>query len=272
MSHLLRDAIRRKKQQSIDPNSADGIKAYMGDIAARRAEELFAQVVEELRSKAMKEIEKLQGIASTIKKGDKGEPGKSIVGPAGPQGKSIQGPTGKPGTNGIGEKGEKGEPGKDGNNITKAELLAKINEINNGIQISTIAGLETWLKNLQAAIREAKKGGGKMTHGGGMTLTAGSNVTLTRNSDGTWTVAATGGGSSIATEKLTPTANGSDITLDLTTLAHTFTNILFVTRNGEILMPSGNANLPGSSWSRVTNTVTVYNADDTDIYLVQYTY
>lgn len=80
------------------------------------------------------------------------------------------------------------------------------------------------------------------------------------------------GGANVATEELTPTAVVDDITLDLTQLANTFIDVLFVTRNGQVLMPNGSSGFPGSSWSISGNIVTVYNATDSDIYLVQYTF
>lgn len=83
---------------------------------------------------------------------------------------------------------------------------------------------------------------------------------------------ATGGGANVATQQLTPTAVVDDVTLDLTQLSNTFTDILFVTRNGQVLMPNGSSGFPGSSWSISGNTITVYNATDGDIYLVQYTF
>lgn len=269
MSKSLREAIRLSRQRKMGQNTPDEIRGFVETAVMLHTERLFEVAIEDIRTEGIAELKK---IASTIKKGEKGDPGQTIVGPRGLAGQSIEGPQGKAGTNGIGEKGDRGEPGKDGRDIKKSELLSKINEINNGIEIKTIKGLDIFLRNLQRAIREKKASTGKMNHGGGMTLAAGSNVTLTRNTNGTWTIAATGGGASIATEKLTPTTSGSDITLDLTTLAHTSTGVLLVTRSGQVIMPNGSAALPGSSWSQSGTTITVYNADNTDIYLVQYTY
>lgn len=80
------------------------------------------------------------------------------------------------------------------------------------------------------------------------------------------------GGANVATQLLPATQVSTNITLDLTGLTHTFSGILFVTRNGQVLMPNGSAGLPGSSWTISGNTITVYNASDSDVYLVQYTY
>lgn len=74
-----------------------------------------------------------------------------------------------------------------------------------------------------------------------------------------------GSGSNIATERVTPVASGSNITLDLTTLSHVFVAIEVVFRNGP-------ATTPTQDWTRSGNTITVFNADNTEIFQVQYTY
>ncbi len=271
MSKSLKDAIRRQRaRKNAAQGSLDDIKAFMGDAAASRAEELFNELIEELKAIGLQE---LRTIASTVKKGDKGDSVKGDKGDKGDPGKSIIGKRGKPGKDGVVKKGDRGLPGKDGREMSVNDLLRKLNSKDAGINITTVKGLETALKNLQINIRNQmqKQVAVKRQGGGGMTIDAGSNVTLTRNSNGRWTIAATsGGGSNLATEKLTPTQVGSDITLDLTALAHTSTGVLFVTRNGQVLLPNGSAALEGSSWSQSSSTVTVYNADDTDKYLVQY--
>ncbi len=66
-------------------------------------------------------------------------------------------------------------------------------------------------------------------------------------------------------EALGATASGSDITLNLNSLAHTFDTILWVSRNGQLVTPT-------TGWLRSENTITVYNADASDEYLVSYTY
>lgn len=74
-----------------------------------------------------------------------------------------------------------------------------------------------------------------------------------------------GPGTNIATELVTPVQSGSDITLDLTTLSHTFVAIEVVFRNGQNITPV-------TSWSRTGNTIMVFNADASEIFQVQYTY
>lgn len=78
-------------------------------------------------------------------------------------------------------------------------------------------------------------------------------------------VSAAGGGSNIATEVVTAVQSGGNITLDLTTLAHTFVAIEVVFRNGQGITPV-------TSWSRSGNTITVLNADASEVFMVQYTY
>lgn len=95
------------------------------------------------------------------------------------------------------------------------------------------------------------------------------NGTLTGSDEGNGVINITGSGggtgTNIATELVTPTQSGSDITLDLTTLSHTFVAIEVVFRNGQNITP-------GSSWSRSGNVITVFNADASEIFQVQYTY
>lgn len=74
-----------------------------------------------------------------------------------------------------------------------------------------------------------------------------------------------GGGTNIATERVTPVTSGSNVTLDLTTLSHVFVAIEVVFRNGP-------ATTPTQDWTRSGNTITVFNADNTEIFQVQYTY
>lgn len=76
----------------------------------------------------------------------------------------------------------------------------------------------------------------------------------------------TGGvGSSIATEVVTAVQSGGNITLNLTTLLHTFVAIEVVFRNGQGITPV-------TSWSRSGNTITVFNADASEVFMIQYTY
>lgn len=88
------------------------------------------------------------------------------------------------------------------------------------------------------------------------------------------TIRATGGGgtANIAMEKLNGTQSGGNITLDLTQLANPYTGILLITRNGQVVAPGTDPGDGSSRWSKSGNTITVYNADAGEIFLVQYTY
>lgn len=99
------------------------------------------------------------------------------------------------------------------------------------------------------------------------TLDLVSGISATDSGSGVAAVTAAGGaaGSNVATEVLTPTTSGANITLDLTALAHTFVAIEVVFRNGQ-------ATTPVSDWSRSGNTITVTGADNTEKFQVQYTY
>lgn len=75
-------------------------------------------------------------------------------------------------------------------------------------------------------------------------------------------------GINTATEQLSGTQSGSNVTLNLTTLSHSFVAILFVTRNGQILTPNDTS----LGYTISGNTVTIYNADASEPFLVTYTY
>lgn len=92
-----------------------------------------------------------------------------------------------------------------------------------------------------------------------------SGITGVDSGGGVVGLTATGSGANIATEVLSATTSGSNITLDLTALAHTFIAIEVVFRNGQAITPV-------SSWTRSGNTITVLNADASEVFQVQYTY
>lgn len=85
----------------------------------------------------------------------------------------------------------------------------------------------------------------------------------------------TGATLNLKTEAVTAgiTQVGDNVQINLTlALSEAFTAVQFVSRQGQVIMPNGNASLPGSSWSIAASTVTVYNADASDIFLIQYLY
>lgn len=161
---------------------------------------------------------------------------------------------------------------KDGKNaeVNVEEVVATLLNAPKGkrLTVNHIDGLREGIEQTARAFT-AQLGKGYL-HGGGDTVKAGTNVTLTKNSDGTTTISASGsgGGANVSTEKLTPTTSGSNITLNLTGLTHTFTAILGVYKNGQLLDPNDTS----FGWSRSSNTITVLNATTDDVFLIQYTY
>lgn len=146
--------------------------------------------------------------------------------------------------------GKDGEDGKDGDsaNFDDDELYKKfVDRIikEQPIDISQIRNAQSFMfKNTRYKFEE-------LMHGGG------------------------GSGSStpnISTEVVTAVASGENVTIDLTQLSQPYVGVLFVTRNGQILLPNGSADIPGSSWSQSGDIITVYNATDGDSYQVQYSY
>ena len=275
MNTKLRAAIRKRRLQSSGPQD-ESLRDFLSETAAEEVEKIFEEVKASMMQMAKDELKRL---LSTIKKGDKGEKGdkgadsRIIVGPRGPKGDSIRGPEGKQGPPGKAIRGEKGEPGKDGSEITYRQLMTKINSIPGGVKIQSVDGLKKLLDTLERMIRAKVGEGRKHRHGGGgMTIDAGSNITLVRGSDGRWTISSASGGVNVATEAVTTVQSGDHVTIDLTQLANTSTGVLIVSKNGQMLMPNGSAGLPGSTWSQSGSTVTVYNADTSESYLIQYTY
>lgn len=106
--------------------------------------------------------------------------------------------------------------------------------------------------------------------GPGITLTT-STDHVARTANITITSTATGG-ANIDSQTVNTVQSGTNVTVDLTQLPHVFTAILEAFRNGQATQPNGNAGLPGSSWSRSGNTLTVYNADVSDVIMIQYTF
>lgn len=108
---------------------------------------------------------------------------------------------------------------------------------------------------------------GVVVREGAASINFGNNLTVTRSGNGVRVDGPSGGsGVNVATEKVTPAQSGNNITLDLTTLAHTFIAVLLVTRQGQVL-------LPATDFSQGGNTITVFNADAaSESFLVQYTY
>lgn len=112
-----------------------------------------------------------------------------------------------------------------------------------------------------------KNGGVALGTGGFNTIDLIGSIVGADEGNGSVSFTATGGGtgSNIDTQILTPTTSGSNITLDLTALPHSFIAIEVVFRNGQGLTPT-------TEWTRSGNTITVTNATTADVFQVQYTY
>jgi hypothetical protein len=219
-----------------------------------------------------------------------GKDGKSIVGPIGPAGKdgeSIVGPAGKDADPvdevkiirevlrriPIPENGKDGAPGKSivgpqgrAGKDAEIDLEFIVEEV-----VKEIKKKRLDIKDIaNAVVYQPKKidTSDLRWHGGGISrITAGSNMTVTSDGNGGYVIASTGGsGSNTLTEKVTGIQSGTDITLDLTTLAHTPTSIMFVTRQGQIITPVVDWTGP------VASIITVGNADSSEVFLVSYTY
>lgn len=163
---------------------------------------------------------------------------------------------------------------------TPDEIVEKVNQATKKIKMSQIE-MPKHAPNVPEIKIGGKGGGG----GGGRTIEVwsgtnrigqdihklifeGSGVSIVRVSDGVAVLTVAAGAPTLSTEKLVPTASGDNATLDLTGLAHTFTAIQWIAKNGQVL----DASDATFGWSRSSNTVTVLNAADTDIFLVSYSY
>lgn len=201
-------------------------------------------------------------------KGDRGETGpRGANGPQGIEGKV--GPKGDKGDKGdfvAGKDGIDGADGRDGSPDTREQIIEKINgESGAWLPVESIIGLPEEIKSLQERKMTFSglmgQGGSRVTR-----LIAGTGVTLTSSMvGGRGVVTVSTSGANIATEALTGVQSGNNVTLNLAGLAHTYSAIVWVSRNGQILTPT-------SSWSRVGDTITVLNASAGNSFLINYTY
>lgn len=233
--------------------------------------------------------------------GPKGDQGDTVIGPRGPQGgqgpkgdtgergpigAGTQGPKGDKGDTIVGPKGDKGDPGDDAV-MTAADILDLLVAAGVKIPFELLPPIPKTVerRSLPQITLVGRAGGARVRYLlGGVpigediqTIDLGSGLTAAKSAPGYLLITATGGqggGANIATEQLTPTQVGNDITLDLTGLTHAFATIQLVFKNGNATVPGVAAGADGSSaWSRSGNTVTVYNADaGGDSFLVAYTY
>ncbi len=127
---------------------------------------------------------------------------------------------------------------------TPEELARKLNLLSQAIDTNTIRGFQEIIEQIYKVINQKIKQVKPYLHGGGGSSSAGVNL---------------------STELLSGTQSGDNTTLDLAGLSHTFSAILLVVRNGQIITPT-------TDWTRVMNTITVTNASASDVYLIQYSY
>lgn len=173
------------------------------------------------------------------------------------------------------QKAIKGEKGDEGGPDTGTDIVKKITDLKGDERLSYKA-----LKD-----RPDIAGGSKTPGGGGgqdvavydetTLLTSvlkqlqfvGAGVTAVQINDGVIVVTIPGnsGGANIATEAVTATdAGGNNVNIDLTQLAHAWSTVEFVSRNGAIQ--------DRTKWSIVGDTLTLTGAVSTNSFQVQYTY
>lgn len=125
--------------------------------------------------------------------------------------------------------------------------------------------------------RFSATGGGHTIQDEGISLTTRTNlnfvgaaVTVTDDAgnNATKVTISPGATANITAENITGVQSGSNVTLDLTTLAHVFGTIFGVFRQGQLKT----LNDLTYGYSISGNTVTVYNADASESFVVQYTY
>ncbi len=242
----------------------------------------------EKADKILAEVQEVRQIGEKITKlpkGEKGEKGDTVVGPPGPPG-----PPGKDGKDG--KDGESADPvtvaelatqmivlPKDGKDGASPSLDTIVKALIKEIEKDDKLGIKKEIQNVRSEVASyrhqlAGKAYGKDTwaRGSGTTVSAGLNVTLVPQADGTVQINAAGGGSGTDIETqyaVTAVQAGADVTIDLTQLIHyaTFVRLVQLTRNN---MPQ----TEGASYNfTITgSTVTVFNADASDIYNIVYAY
>lgn len=212
-----------------------------------------------------------------------GNPG--IRGPKGDKGNSIAGPPGPPGkTPAVGVDYYTDEEKWAFIERVKEDVLPMLREeIAKMVQDAIAAVPKIIERTSLPQISLIGRSGGQhivFRNNGGVemqdiqTIDFGSGLTIARSAPGYLLVTAAGGsGANIATDDVAATTSGANVTIDLTTLSHSFVAIQLVFRNGQALPPVASAPADGSSGYKIVGTtLTVYNATNTDDYLVSYTY
>jgi hypothetical protein len=160
----------------------------------------------------------------------------------------------------------KPKDGKNGVTPTKDEIVNAIK----GLSWKDIPGLENEVASYRNQLAGKVYGKDTWARGAGTTVSAGSNITLVPQADGTVQINASGGGSgtNVTTQyQLTAVQAGSNVTIDLTQLTNwaTFTDLIAVYRNNIMQTEGIDFTVAGS-------TVTVLNADASEIFNITYAY
>jgi len=100
--------------------------------------------------------------------------------------------------------------------------------------------------------------------GGGDIVIAGTGISIS-SSGGIKTISTSLTGVQSTSERVTVTQAGDNVTIDLTQLSNTYTGVLFIQRNNMFITPT-------DDYSQSGDTVTVFNAVASDVFVVGYTY
>jgi len=159
----VKEAIAKAKGKTQIDFTPEGLRNLFVSIAYEIILDKFSEIEKEMVDTIEKRIEPL--LLKKLK-GERGEKGASGIGLKGEKGDSIVGPRGLPGPKGrdyiltqrdqreIADLIPMPEDGKDGSSDTSEQVVNKINSSRKKIKISTIDGLEVWLRNLMRAVKE----------------------------------------------------------------------------------------------------------------------
>lgn len=141
------------------------------------------------------------------------------------------------------------------------------------LDISAIKGFEKLVSDIKSSGKNVRLVGGTngiMVYNGTTKLGIVKYVNFTGSGvtsslvNGLLTLTFSASSTNIAMQQVTAVASGSNITIDLTQLSHTFKSIVMVTNQGQVL--------DTVRWSVLSTVMTVTNVFDSDSYQIQYTY
>lgn len=172
----------------------------------------------------------------------------------------------------------KGDKGQNGSPDTPQEIVSKISSLKDTERLSYESLKDT--PNLELFRRGGGGGPNLVVLNEGVVLSSavktidfrGANVDVVDVGDGEIVVTVTGGsggGTNVASQVIaTKTQAGDNVTFSLTQLTHTYSTVLWISRNGIIMTPN-DTNL---GYSQAVDTITVYNADISEPFIISYTY